>query len=70
MSRKRKEENDKRVKVSVSINSDINDMFDLYMIQNNYEYGDKSRLIENLIKKELDRLALLENDSLNPTTNK
>jgi hypothetical protein len=55
MARQKTPENKKRKKITVTVDNIIAELLDKYMVENGYDIGDKSRLIENIIKKELNK---------------
>lgn len=53
MARQKTPENKKRKKITATIDSRLFDMLDEYMLENGYDVGDKSKLIEKFIKNEI-----------------
>jgi metal-responsive CopG/Arc/MetJ family transcriptional regulator len=53
MARQKVSENKKRKKITATIDSRLYDMLDEYMIDNGYDIGDKSKLVEKLIKNQI-----------------
>jgi len=62
MARQKTPENKKRKKITATIDSRLFDMLDEYMLENGYDVGDKSKLIEKLIKNEIKEQTLSKSE--------
>ncbi len=53
MARAKVSEHKRRKKINVTIDPETFDMLNEYMIDNDYDVGDKSKLVEKFIKNEI-----------------